>query len=113
MITIYHNPRCSKSRESITFLEEQGIAYKIIKYLEANLTEEDINKILLKLNLNPIELIRTKDAFWQDNFSTKELSDEQLIKAMQRYPQLIQRPIVMNGPKAVIARPIQKIYEIL
>lgn len=113
MITIYHNPRCSKSRESIAFLEEQGVAYKIIKYLEANLTQEDINKILLKLNFNPIELIRTKDAFWQDNFSTKELTNNQLIEAMQQYPQLIERPIVINGSKAVIARPTQKIYEIL
>ncbi|MEC4114333.1 arsenate reductase (glutaredoxin) [Myroides pelagicus] len=113
MITIYHNPRCSKSRESIAFMEQQGVAYKIIKYLDADLTETDVKKILQKLDYSPIELVRTKDSLWQDTFGDVTLSDEQVIQAMVDYPKLIERPIVVNGPKAVIARPTEKIYEIL
>ncbi len=113
MITIYHNPRCSKSRESIAFMEEQGVAYKIIKYLEANLTQDDIKSLLAKLNFSPIQLIRTKDAFWQENFESKTLTDNELVDLMATYPQLIERPIVINGSKAIVARPTQKILEIL
>lgn len=113
MITIYHNPRCSKSRESIAFMEQQGVAYKIIKYLEADLTESDVKTILNKLNYNPIELVRTKDALWKDTFGDATLSDEEIIEAMVNNPKLIERPIVVNGGKAVIARPTEKIHEIL
>ncbi len=113
MITIYHNPRCSKSRESIAFMEQQGVAYKIIKYLDADLTETDVKTILQKLNYAPIELVRTKDALWQDNFGNMTMSEEEIIEAMVRNPKLIERPIVVNGPRAVIARPTEKIHEIL
>lgn len=113
MITIYHNPRCSKSRESIAFMEQQGVAYKIIKYLDANLSYDDINALLQKLNYSPIELVRTKDAFWQENFADKNLSDEEIIEAMVTYPKIIERPVVVNGSKAIVARPTEKIYQIL
>ena len=113
MITIYHNPRCSKSRESIAFMEQQGVAYKIIKYLDANLSYDDINALLQKLNYSPIELVRTKDAFWQENFADKNLSDEEIIQTMVTYPKIIERPVVVNGSKAIVARPTEKIYQIL
>ncbi|MHC5310197.1 arsenate reductase (glutaredoxin) [Myroides sp. LJL116] len=113
MITIYHNPRCSKSRESIAFMEQQGVAYKIIKYLDAELTETDVKTILQKLNYSPIQLVRTKDSLWQETFGQKELTDEQIIQAMVENPKFIERPIVVNGPRAVIARPTEKIHEIL
>ncbi|MTG97964.1 MULTISPECIES: arsenate reductase (glutaredoxin) [Myroides] len=113
MITIYHNPRCSKSRESIAFMEQQGVAYKIIKYLDADLTPTDVKTILTKLNYSPIELVRTKDSLWQETFGDATLSDEEVIEAMVNYPKLIERPIVVNGPRAVIARPTEKIHEIL
>ncbi|MGG5507248.1 MULTISPECIES: arsenate reductase (glutaredoxin) [unclassified Myroides] len=113
MITIYHNPRCSKSRESIAFMEQQGVAYKIIKYLDANLGYDDIKALLQKLNFTPIELVRTKDAFWQENFANKTLSDEDIIQAMVAYPQIIERPVVVNGSKAIVARPTEKIHQIL
>lgn len=113
MITVYHNPRCSKSRASIAFLEEQGVAYKIIKYLEANLTQEDIKTMLNKLNYSPIQLVRTKDSFWQENFKNKTMTDQEIIDAMVSFPQIIERPVVINGPKAIVARPTEKISEIL
>ncbi len=113
MITIYHNPRCSKSRESIAFMEQQGVAYKIIKYLDAELTQEDLKKILKKLNYSPIQLVRTKDSLWQETFGQRDLSEEQIIQALVDNPKFIERPIVVNGPRAVIARPTEKIHEIL
>jgi len=113
MITIYHNPRCSKSRESIAFMEQQGVAYKIIKYLDANLTSSDIKALLQKLNFSPIELVRTKDSFWQENFASQTLSDDDIVQAMVTHPQIIERPVVVNGSKAIVARPTEKIYQIL
>ncbi|MDR2224156.1 MAG: arsenate reductase (glutaredoxin) [Flavobacteriaceae bacterium] len=113
MITIYHNPRCSKSRQSIAFMEQEGVAYKIIKYLDADLTETDVKALLLKLNYQPIQLVRTKDSLWKDSFEQNTFNDDDIIKAMVLNPQLIERPIVVNGSKAIIARPTEKISEIL
>lgn len=113
MITIYHNPRCSKSRQSIAFMEQEGVAYKIIKYLVADLTETDLKVILQKLNYTPLQLVRTKDALWKDVFEQHNLNDDQIIEAMVKNPQLIERPIIVNGSRAIIARPTEKISELL
>lgn len=113
MITIYHNPRCSKSRQSIAFMEQEGVAYKIIKYLDADLNETDLKAILQKLNYAPIQLVRTKDSLWKDNFEHHNYEDEEIIKIMVKNPQLIERPIVVNGSRAIIARPTEKINELL
>lgn len=113
MITIYHNPRCSKSRQSIAFMEQEGVAYKIIKYLDADLNETDLKAILQKLNYAPIQLVRTKDSLWKDNFEHQSYEDEEIIKIMVKNPQLIERPIVVNGSRAIIARPTEKINELL
>ena len=113
MLTIYHNPRCSKSREGLTFLEEKGVDYKIIKYLDEPLTKEALTSLLKKLKYKPIELVRTKEAIWKEEFAGKDLSDDAIIEAMMAHPKLIERPIVINGDRAVVARPTEKIAEIL
>ena len=113
MIKIYHNPRCSKSREGICELDNLDQSYEIIKYLENPLTEEELVSILKKLNFKPIELVRTKESIWIENYKGKNLSDKEIIDAMLKNPKLIERPIVVNGDKAVIARPNEKIKEIL
>lgn len=113
MLTIYHNPRCSKSREGLTFLEEKGVDYKIIKYLDEPLTKEELTSLLQKLNYKPIELVRTKESIWKETFADKELSDDAIIEAMVTYPKLIERPIIINGDRAVVARPTEKIEDIL
>ena len=113
MITIYHNPRCSKSRQSIAFMEQEGVAYKIIKYLDADLNEMDLKAIFSKLNYSPIQLVRTKDTLWKEKFEQNLLNDEEIIQIMVQNPQLIERPIVVNGSKAIVARPTEKISEIL
>ncbi len=113
MITIYHNPRCSKSREGLCFLEQHGIEHKIIKYLDDNISEIELKSILKKLNYQPIQLVRTKETLWKDNFADKDLSDDEIIKIMTENPKLIERPIVINGDKAIVARPAEKIKEII
>ena len=113
MITIYHNPRCSKSRDGVCFLEENKIEFETIKYIDETLTREELLSILKKLNYKPIELVRTKEKIWIDNVKNKQLSDDEVINAMIQNPKLIERPIIINGEKAVVARPTEKINEIL
>ncbi len=113
MITIYHNPRCSKSRQGIAYLEEKGISFDIIKYLDTPLSKEEISSILKKLNLPAMELVRTKEPIWKEVYASSPLSEEKIIEILAQNPKLIERPIVVHDHRAVIARPIEKIDEIL
>jgi len=113
MITIYHNPRCGKSRECLTFLETSNHKIEVVKYLENPLSYEELKSLLNKLGIPPMELIRTKESVWIANYKGKELSDEAIIQAMVDFPILMERPIVVYGEKAVIARPLEKIKTIL
>ena len=113
MLTIYHNPRCSKSREGLQLLEELNEPFTVIKYLDTPLTKEELSEIIKKLGIKPIELVRTKEDIWKEKYVDKKLTPAQVIAALVKYPQLIERPIVINGDKAVIARPAEKIKEIL
>lgn len=113
MIEIYHNSRCSKSRECLAFIEETGQEYKVIKYLDNNPSVEELKAILKKLGIRPIELVRQKEKIWIENFKGKEMVDEEVIQAMALNPILIERPVVINGNKAVIARPIEKVKTII
>lgn len=113
MITIYHNPRCSKSREGLCFLEEKNIPHSIVKYLDTGLSIEELTRIIKILNITPIELVRTKEDIWKENYKDKTLSDKDIIKIMSENPKLIERPIVINDNQGVIARPFSRINEII
>jgi arsenate reductase len=113
MIQIYHNSRCGKSRECLAFLEKSGKEYEIIKYLEDVPTLDELKEIIKKLGIKPIELVRRKEKIWMENFKDKPLSDDEVIQAMIANPILIERPIVINGDKAIIARPLEKAAAIL
>lgn len=113
MITIYHNPRCGKSRECLAFLETSNRKFEIVKYLENPLNYNELTEIINKLNCQPIELIRTKESIWIANFKGKTLSDKEIIQAIVDYPILMERPLAVYLEKAVIARPLERIYEIL
>ena len=113
MIQIYHNSRCGKSRECLVFLENSGQEYEIIKYLEDVPTFEELKAIIEKLAIKPIELVRQKEKIWIENFKGKIVSDNEIIQAMISNPILIERPIVTNGNKAIIARPFEKAATII
>ncbi|PSG88429.1 arsenate reductase (glutaredoxin) [Aurantibacter aestuarii] len=113
MIKIYHNPRCSKSRLGVAYLEDKNAEFEIIKYLDNPFTIDELTNVLSKLNIAPIEVIRKNEAIWKSDFKSKTLSDAELIEAMVKNPKLIERPIVVNGSKAVVARPTERIDEIL
>ena len=113
MITIYHNPRCSKSRDGVCFLDEIQEPYQVIKYIDEGITVEELTEILKKLNFKAIDLVRTKEKLWIDKYKDQNLSDIEIINAMVENPKLIERPIVIKNDKAVVARPTEKINEIL
>ena len=113
MITIYHNPRCRKSREGLTVLEESGQAFEIVKYLDQPLSKTDLEEIITKLGIKPIDLIRKNEAIWKSDYKGKDLSDDSIINAMVEHHKLIERPIVVNGQKAVIGRPAENILNII
>ncbi len=112
MITIYHNNRCGKSRSALCILEESRQKFQIIEYLKVIPTMEELKSILKKLKLKPHDIIRTKEAVYIEKYKGKILSDDEWIQAMQEHPILIERPIVINGNKAVVARPSEKVNEI-
>ena len=112
-IKIFHNPRCSKSREGLKILEEKGVNVEVVKYLDNPPTKEELRSIVKMLGISAKELLRTKESIYKE-LNLKEVEDEErLIDAMVQYPKLIERPIVIKGDKAIIGRPPTKILEIL
>ncbi|XQW86387.1 arsenate reductase (glutaredoxin) [Thalassotalea piscium] len=112
MFTIYHNPRCSKSRQTLALLEEKGVDITIVEYLKNPLTESEIKSLLTKLDKSPIEMMRTKEAEFSEQ-NLKGADDLTLIKAMSNTPKLIERPIVVKGNKAVIGRPPENVLTLI
>ena len=113
MITIYHNNRCSKSRQGLQILETSGKNFEVAKYLEDIPTKEELSTIIDQLGISPIDLVRKNEAIWKENYKGMELSNAALIEAMIAHPKLIERPIVINNGKAIIGRPPEKILEII
>ena len=110
---IYHNPRCSKSRQTLTLIQKKGKEVEIIEYLKSPPTFEDLKLILEKLAISPIDLIRHKEEVWKEEYKGKVLTDKEIIKAIVNYPKIMERPIVINGMKAIIGRPPENVLEIM
>jgi len=110
---IYHNPRCSKSRDSYNLLVEKGLDFETVEYLKDPLNKKEIKALLEKLGIPAADLIRKSEKDYKENFKGKELSEAKWIDAMVKYPKLIERPIVVKGNKAVIGRPIEKVMELI
>ena len=113
MIKIYHNPRCTKSRQGLEVLEKSGEQFEIVKYLENIPTKEELRKVLGYLNIPAENLVRKNEAIWKENYRGKKLSQEEILDAMIQYPKLIERPIVIKDNRAVIGRPTERIYDLL
>jgi arsenate reductase len=113
-IKMYHNPRCSKSRQTLALLQERGIEPQIIEYLSQPPSKSQLKKILSLLGMQPRDLMRKNEAQYKDNhLDDPSLSKDQLIDAMIQHPKLIERPIVVVGEKAALGRPPENILEIL
>ena len=113
-VTIYHNPRCSKSRQTFALLEEKGVEFEVVEYLKTPPDAATIKNLLFMLGLSPRELMRKGEKVYKENnLADKSLSDDQLIEAMVEHPILIERPIVVSGGKAAIGRPPESVLEIL
>jgi arsenate reductase len=113
-VTIYHNPRCSKSRATMEFLQEKGIEPDVIKYMDNPLDEAALKKLLAMLGMKPRELMRKHEKVFKDaGLDDPTFTDDELIEAMAQCPSLIERPIVVNNGKAVLARPPEAVLDIL
>jgi len=112
-VILWHNPRCSKSRNAATLLEEKGAEAEVVKYLDTPPSKEEIRALLKMLGISARELMRTKEPIYKE-LGLKEVKDEEkLIDAMAENPKLIERPIVIKDGKAAIGRPIENIIELL
>jgi len=112
-VKIWHNPRCSKSRNAVALLEEQGVEAEVVKYLETPPSKDEIVEVLKMLGISARELMRTKEDIYKE-LGLKDVSDEDaLIDAMVAHPKLIERPVVIKDGKAAIGRPLENIVEIL
>ncbi len=112
-ITIWHNPRCSKSRNALNLLEEKNINANVIKYLDETPSKDELKDILNKLNMTAKELMRKGEEVYKELDLKNETNEEKLLDAMIENPKLIERPVIIRGNKAVIARPIENLEELL
>ena len=110
---IYHNPRCSKSRQALTLLEENGINPVIKLYLQDLPSKAELKEVLSKLGLKAEELIRKNENDFKENFKGKNLTEDEWMDAMLAYPKLIERPIFIKGDKAIVGRPHEKVLELI
>lgn len=112
--TIYHNPRCSKSRQALSLLEERNIDIEVVEYLKTPANADTLRELLNLLNLSPREILRTKEKEYKElGLDDPALTDEQIIEAMVKTPKLIERPIVVHNGRAAIGRPPEAILKLL
>ena len=110
---IYHNPRCSKSRQTLQLIKDANKDVEIVEYLNSIPTKEELKDILNKLNLKASDILRKGEKDFKENFKGKNLSNDEWIEAMIKYPKLIERPIVVKDNKAVLGRPPENVLELL
>ncbi|MGB0459184.1 MAG: arsenate reductase (glutaredoxin) [Porticoccaceae bacterium] len=113
MITIYHNPRCSKSRQTLELLKSKGIEPEINLYLDNPPSVGKLTELLQKLGIKANQLVRRSEAYYKDNLKGEEITDKQLVEIMVKNPKLIERPIVVAGDRAALGRPPEAVLEII
>ena len=109
----YHNPRCRKSREGLSILEERGLSPEIVLYLKDNPSKSEIIDVISKLGIHPLDLVRKSEKIYNEKYKNRSLNEEQLIEMLVENPILIERPIFINEDKGVIGRPPEKVLEII
>jgi arsenate reductase (glutaredoxin) len=113
MLTIFHNPMCRKSRNCLDFIRNKNLEHKVINYVKEPFTEKDLKNLLIRLNKRPLEIVRKQEAVFKNNFNKSQFNDDEWIKVLLEYPNLIMRPIVSNSYKALIGDPPENILELL
>lgn len=114
MLKIYHNPRCSKSRQTLSLLQEKGLEVEVVEYLKRVPSAPELAQVIKALNVSPRELLRSKESeYKQAGLDNKELTNHEIIDKMVEFPKVIERPIVINGEKAAIGRPPESVLDIL
>jgi arsenate reductase len=109
MVTVYHNPRCKKSRAGLQRVIDRNMDHRVREYLKEPLTEEELARLAMKLNLKPAELVRTQEEYYRKELKGLNLNDEEWIKILVEHPKLIRRPIIEGKYKAVIGNPVENI----
>jgi arsenate reductase len=112
-LTIYHNPACSKSRETLALIKASGLEPRVVEYLKNPPSEAELSAIVRKLGIKPLELVRRNEQIFKNNYAGRKLGDKEWIKAMIEHPILMQRPIVVRGEAAVIGRPPEDVKPLL
>jgi len=110
---IYHNPRCSKSRCALDWLKEKSFDFEVVDYMKNPLSSNEIKSILKQLNMKASELLRKNEPEYKEHIQDKNLKEDEIIELMSKYPKLIERPIVVRYGKAVIARPLERLTELI
>ena len=113
VMTVYHNPRCSKSRAALAILAKKGVEPAVVEYLKNPPTKQDLRAILKKLGLAASQIVRKSENIYKERFAGKAMTDEQWLDALVQHPVLIERPIVIKDDRALIARPPEKVSELL
>ena len=110
---IYHNPRCRKSRQTLEIIKKNKKEFEIVEYLKDSLSISELELIIEKLGITAVELVRKNELIWKENYKGKNLSDKEIVRAMIENPKIIERPIVVNGEKAVLGRPPENVLKII
>ena len=112
-LTLYHNPRCRKSREAFQYLEENNLSFEIVKYLEHSFDKNTLSDVLKKIDRKPSEILRKNEVLWKNQYASKNLSEDKILELLVNEPKLIERPIVTAANKGVLARPIENLIDFL
>lgn len=110
---IYHNPRCSKSRQTLELIKQNGVEPEVVEYLKDIPTKKEFKEVLAKLNKKPSEILRKGEAVYKEKFKGANFTEEEWIDVMLEYPKLIERPIVVKDYKAVLGRPPENVMDLL
>lgn len=110
---IYHNPRCTKSRQTLQLIKDAGVEIEIVEYLKTIPNKDELKMLLMKLNLSPKDLVRKGEAVYKEKFKNSNFNDDEWIKIMIEYPKLIERPIVVKGNKAILGRPPENVLDLI
>jgi arsenate reductase (glutaredoxin) len=113
ILTVYHNVRCSKSRDVCTLLKKKKIKTEVVEYLKTPPTQKELKELLKMLGMKASELVRTKEPLYKEKYEGKKITEAQWLKILSENPILIERPIIVKGDKAVIGRPTEKVLELL